>query len=84
MRVEPSGRVFVATGLTTQGQGHQTTFAQIAAEALGCAPADVTVVTGDTGRVQLGRRHLREPRAGDERQCRSVTSARPRRCRPPS
>ena len=54
VRVEPSGRVFVATGLTTQGQGHQTTFAQIAAEALGCAPADVTVVTGDTGRFNWG------------------------------
>ena len=54
VRVEPSGRVFVATGLTTQGQGHQTTFAQIAAEALGCSPADVTVVTGDTGRFNWG------------------------------
>ena len=54
VRVEPSGRVFVATGVTTQGQGHQTTFAQIAAEALGCAPADVTVVTGDTGRFNWG------------------------------
>jgi len=54
VRVEPSGKVFVATGLTTQGQGHQTTFAQIAAEALGCAPADVTVVTGDTGRFNWG------------------------------
>jgi carbon-monoxide dehydrogenase large subunit len=54
VRVEPSGKVFVATGLTTQGQGHQTTFAQIAADALGCAPSDVTVVTGDTGRFNWG------------------------------
>ena len=54
VRVEPSGRVLVATGLTTQGQGHQTTFAQIAAEALGCSPAVVTVVTGDTGRFNWG------------------------------
>jgi len=54
VRVEPSGKVFVATGLTTQGQGHQTTFAQIAAEALGCQPGDVTVVTGDTGRFNWG------------------------------
>src|SRR5262249_29292008 len=45
VRIEPSGKVLVATGLTTQGQGHQTTFAQIAAEALGCAPSDVTVMT---------------------------------------
>ncbi len=54
VRVEPSGKVFVATGLTTQGQGHHTTFAQIAAEALGCDPADVTVFTGDTGRFNWG------------------------------
>src|SRR5215468_6879111 len=54
VRVEPSGSVYVATGLTTQGQGHQTTFAQIAADALGCDPANVTVVTGDTGRFNWG------------------------------
>jgi CO/xanthine dehydrogenase Mo-binding subunit len=54
VRIEPSGQVLVATGLTTQGQGHQTTFAQIAAETLGCRPADVTVVTGDTGRFNWG------------------------------
>jgi carbon-monoxide dehydrogenase large subunit len=54
VRVEPSGKVFVATGLTTQGQGHPTTFAQIAADALGCRPADVTVVTGDTRKFNWG------------------------------
>jgi carbon-monoxide dehydrogenase large subunit len=54
VRVEPSGRVYVATGLTTQGQGHQTTFAQIVADILGCAPGDVTVVTGDTSRFNWG------------------------------
>jgi aerobic carbon-monoxide dehydrogenase large subunit len=54
VRVEPSGKVFVATGLTTQGQGHGTTFAQIAAAALGCDPADVTVVTGDTTKFNWG------------------------------
>jgi carbon-monoxide dehydrogenase large subunit len=54
VRVEPSGKVFVATGLTTQGQGHQTTFAQIAAEALGCDPSDITVCTGDTTRFNWG------------------------------
>jgi carbon-monoxide dehydrogenase large subunit len=54
VRVEPSGKVYVATGLTTQGQGHQTTFAQIAADALGCDPADVTVLTGDTRRFNWG------------------------------
>jgi aerobic carbon-monoxide dehydrogenase large subunit len=54
VRVEPSGKVFVATGLTTQGQGHGTTFAQIAAEALGCDPGDVTVVTGDSTKFNWG------------------------------
>src|SRR5438046_3796835 len=54
VRVEPSGHVLVATGLTTQGQGHATTFAQIAAEALGCDPRDVTVITGDTRRFNWG------------------------------
>jgi carbon-monoxide dehydrogenase large subunit len=54
VRVEPSGRVLVATAVTTQGQGHYTTLAQIAADALGCAPGDVTVVTGDTTRFNWG------------------------------
>ena len=54
VRVEPSGQVFVASGLTTQGQGHATTFAQIAAEVLGCDPTAVTVVTGDTRRFNWG------------------------------
>src|SRR5947208_3455587 len=54
VRVESDGRVYVATGLTTQGQGHHTTFAQIAADALGCDPADVTVVTGDTRKFNWG------------------------------
>jgi carbon-monoxide dehydrogenase large subunit len=54
VRVEPSGQILVATGLTTQGQGHGTTFAQIAAETLGCDPADVSVVTGDTTKFNWG------------------------------
>src|SRR5256886_9857147 len=54
VRVEPSGQVLVASGLTTQGQGHATTFAQIAAEILGCDPTAVTVVTGDTRRFNWG------------------------------
>ena len=54
VRVEPSGKVFVASGLTTQGQGHATTFAQIVAGELGCAVEDVAVVTGDTSRFNWG------------------------------
>ncbi|HET7264669.1 MAG TPA: aerobic carbon-monoxide dehydrogenase large subunit [bacterium] len=47
--VEPSGRVAVATGVGTQGQGHATSFAQLAADALGVEPKHVIVHTGDTG-----------------------------------
>src|SRR4030095_10893646 len=52
VRVETDGSVVVATGLTTQGQGHQTVFAQVAAEALGVPVERVTVVTGDTRRFK--------------------------------
>ena len=47
----PSGKVKVATGLTTQGQGHATVFAQIVADELGVPFEDVEVVTGDTRRM---------------------------------
>ena len=50
VQVETSGRVNVATGLTSQGQGHQTVFAQIVAEVLGVPIEDVFVTTGDTRR----------------------------------
>ena len=46
--VEPSGRVRLATGVGTQGQGHFTSFAQIVAEQLGVSCDAVQVVTGDT------------------------------------
>ena len=46
--VEPSGRINLATGVGTQGQGHHTVFAQIVADQLGVHPAEVRVVTGDT------------------------------------
>ncbi len=46
--VETSGKVKVATGLTSQGQGHQTVFAQIVADELGVPLGDVAVTTGDT------------------------------------
>jgi aerobic carbon-monoxide dehydrogenase large subunit len=48
--VDTAGKVKVATGLTTQGQGHFTSFAQIAADELGVPLEDVEVVTGDTRR----------------------------------
>ena len=54
VQVETSGRVAVSTGVGTQGQGHFTSFAQIAAHELGVAVADVEVVTGDTDRFHWG------------------------------
>ena len=52
--VEPSGKVFAATSVGTQGQGHFTSFAQIVADALTVAVEDVTVVTGDSGAFSWG------------------------------
>ncbi|WP_226354762.1 aerobic carbon-monoxide dehydrogenase large subunit [Pseudonocardia sp. ICBG601] len=51
VHVETTGEVKVATGLTTQGQSHETAFAQIVADELGVRFSDVEVVTGDTRRM---------------------------------
>ena len=51
VHVETSGKVKVATGLTSQGQGHQTAFAQIVADELGVRFEDVEITTGDTRRM---------------------------------
>jgi len=51
VHIETSGKVKVATGLTSQGQGHQTAFAQLVADTLGCRFEDVEIVTGDTRRM---------------------------------
>ncbi|WP_129663009.1 aerobic carbon-monoxide dehydrogenase large subunit [Phytoactinopolyspora endophytica] len=50
VKVETDGTVVVATGLTTQGQGHQTVFAQVVADELGVPVERVVVTTGDTRR----------------------------------
>jgi carbon-monoxide dehydrogenase large subunit len=52
--VEPSGKVRVATGVGTQGQGHFTVFAQLVADVLGVDVEDVRVVTGDTREFHWG------------------------------
>ena len=54
VRVHPTGKVSVMTGSHSHGQGHDTTFAQLAASELGLAIDDVEIVHGDTGRVQFG------------------------------
>ncbi len=52
--VEASGKVNVATGVGTQGQGHFTSFAQVVAEQLGVEVSDVHLVTGDTAEFHWG------------------------------
>lgn len=52
--VEPSGKVFAATSVGTQGQGHFTSFAQIVADALTVPIGDVTIITGDSGAFGWG------------------------------
>jgi aerobic carbon-monoxide dehydrogenase large subunit len=54
VQVEQSGKVTVVTGVGTQGQGHYTSFAQIAADALGAPMANILVSTGDTGQFNWG------------------------------
>src|SRR6202040_2524032 len=54
VQVQPNGRVSVATGIGTQGQGHFTSFAQIVADECGVDVRDVEVVTGDTDQFYWG------------------------------
>jgi aerobic carbon-monoxide dehydrogenase large subunit len=54
LRVHPSGKAMVSLSAQTQGQGHETTFAQIVAEELGIPPEDIQVRHGDTDRTPYG------------------------------
>jgi aerobic carbon-monoxide dehydrogenase large subunit len=55
VKIHPiTGKVYVNTGLSTQGQGHDTVFAQIVADQLGVSPQDVIVVEGDTKAFDWG------------------------------
>ena len=54
MRVNPTGSVEVLTGCHQHGQGHETTFAQVVSERLGIPFDNVSVVHGDTDKVQFG------------------------------
>jgi aerobic carbon-monoxide dehydrogenase large subunit len=54
VQVQANGKVGVATGIGTQGQGHFTVFAQIVADQLGVEVADVDIVTGDTDQFYWG------------------------------
>jgi carbon-monoxide dehydrogenase large subunit len=54
LRVHPTGTAVLRISVQTQGQGHETTFAQIVAEELGIPPGDVEVVHGDTDQTPFG------------------------------
>ena len=54
LRVHPTGTAVLRISVQTQGQGHETTFAQIVAEELGISPDDVEVVHGDTDQTPFG------------------------------
>lgn len=54
VRVHPTGKAAVRLSVQTQGQGHETTFAQIVAEQLGISPDDIDVIHGDTDNTPFG------------------------------
>jgi aerobic carbon-monoxide dehydrogenase large subunit len=54
LRVHPTGKAVVRLSVQTQGQGHETTFAQIVSSQLGIPPEDVEVVHGDTDQTPFG------------------------------
>ncbi|MFZ0625384.1 MAG: aerobic carbon-monoxide dehydrogenase large subunit [Acidimicrobiia bacterium] len=54
LRVHPTGKAILKLGVRSQGQGHETTFAQIVAEELGIPSSDIKVVEGDTDNTPYG------------------------------
>jgi carbon-monoxide dehydrogenase large subunit len=54
LRINPSGQARLAISVQSQGQGHETTFAQIVSHELGLPPEDVEVVHGDTDATPYG------------------------------
>ena len=54
VRVHPDGRITVFAGSHSHGQGHETTWSQIAADRLGCDIDHIDLVEGDTDRVPMG------------------------------
>ena len=54
VKIDPSGKIVVATGACPQGQGHETIFAQVAADIWGVPIDDVYVTVADTAHVTMG------------------------------
>ena len=55
LRFDPSGTLTIVSGLLSHGQGHETTFAQMASEWLGVPPESIRLAQGDTDEVAIGR-----------------------------
>ncbi len=55
VRIDPDGAVVIASGMSSQGQGQFTTYAQVCAEALGVRFEEVSVRLGDTNLMPFGR-----------------------------
>jgi len=54
IRIHPTGKGICRMGTKSQGQGHETTYAQIVAQELGIPAADITVEEGDTDTAPYG------------------------------
>jgi aerobic carbon-monoxide dehydrogenase large subunit len=54
VRVNPTGSVEILTGSHAHGQGHETTFAQLVSDRLGLPIENISIVHGDTDKVQFG------------------------------
>src|SRR5215510_2201989 len=54
VRIDPSGKIFVSSGACPQGQGMETIFAQVVADAWSVAPDDVVMTLADTGAIAIG------------------------------
>src|SRR3984893_14698195 len=54
LRIHPTGKALLRMGVKSQGQGHETTFAQIVAEELGIPASDIAVEEGDTDTAPYG------------------------------
>jgi carbon-monoxide dehydrogenase large subunit len=54
LRIHPTGKGQLRISVQTQGQGHETTFAQIVAQELGIPPEDIEVIHGDTDNTPFG------------------------------
>ena len=67
IRCLPTGTFQVVTGTSPHGQGHETAWAQIVADQLGCGTDEVEVLHGDTSDLPARPRHVRQPQPAGRR-----------------